>query len=46
MIINTSYTISCCVLNDSDDDCAVVFQQGARKNKWRKEENTIENPNL
>jgi len=46
MFKNTSYSISYCALNDSDDDCAGVFQQDARNCKWRKEENTIENPNL
>jgi len=46
MFMNTSYSISYCALNDSDDDCAVVFQQDARNCKWRKEENRIENQNL
>jgi len=41
VIMNTSYTISCCALNDSDDDCALVFQQDARNNKWREEENQL-----
>lgn len=44
MIMNTSYTIFCCVLYDSDGDSTVVFQLDARNSKWVKEDNTIENP--
>lgn len=46
MTVNTSYTISYCALNESDDYFAIVFQHDAKNSKWWKEDNTIENPNL